>query len=302
MKRLVFFLILISAPLLANETVCKSYKALALVQDRQNELGYSDEQLNQWHKVKEPKSVAIVFHGLNMKPNKMKSIVSLLNESGSSVLNVTLEGHGNHFESFENVTQDKWLEDFHNAYCESELIAKKHSLPLYIFGYSTGATVAVAAELRNANYKFNKRLLMSPALVMTKMANMIRLLFPFEFMNIPSSNLNEYIAHKSTPIPAYKALFQLADEIKESTNSGKLNEAKTLVLMDPQDELVSFSGIRQLTSKHQLSNWSLYTVFTSEDRSKTRAPHHSIIDEFFTGPELWSEISERAKLFLKSGI
>ena len=303
MKLLALFILSILPGLAAAETsseLCKTYTKLEDIQSEQKKLGFSDARLTQWHKAEKEASVTVSIHGLNLKPDKMTDVIGLFNQSKSSVLNVTLQGHGENFESFEEVTKDKWVQEFHNAYCIAFNYASKKKIPLYFFGYSTGGTVAIAAKIRNEKYEFKKQVLMAPALKMTKFANLIRVIFPFEFLNIPSSNKNDYIAHKSTPIPAYKALFQLSDEILDNEEVN-LNNSETLILIDPRDELVSYEGLIEIIEDRGLSNWSMFTVFTSTDRSKTRAPHHSIIDEYFSGKEVWSQIATKTKSFLKTG-
>ena len=41
--------------------------------------------------------VALVIHGLNLRPDKMGSIISCLNTSGIDVLNLSLRGHGENY-------------------------------------------------------------------------------------------------------------------------------------------------------------------------------------------------------------
>lgn len=262
-------------------------------------LSQATQTAYKWHKVQNEKATALLIHGLNMRPEKMDAMIDVFNSAEISVLNLTLEGHGLEYEAFQNVNKEKWITNFKDAYSELKKYSEPLKLPRYLFGYSTGATVALAAEIRQNQPQFNKRILMSPAIKMTWVSNIVRILFPFSSLSLPSSNLNDFRRHGSTPMPAYKSLFELADEVSDGPKN-RLNNTPTLVIIDPKDEMVSLSSLRAMKAQKQLSHWDVFTVFTDVDYSKARAPHHSIIHEFFTGPKLWSEMSKEIKSFLNS--
>ena len=250
-----------------------------------------------WHTVKNERATALLIHGLNMRPSKMDALIRVYNDAKVSVLNLTLEGHGLDFEAFLNVTQDKWVANLNTAYKEVSAYSTKRNLPVYLFAYSTGAAVALAAEARHPDIVFNKRVLMAPAISMNWSARLIKLLFPFESLSLFSKNHKDFRQHDSTPIVAYKSLFALADEVIQSPKE-ILNRTPTLIIIDPKDELVDFESLKLMKHEKQLSQWELFSVFTDVKFSIAKAPHHSIFHEFFTGPIVWSKLSKKLKNFL----
>ncbi|MFC1789078.1 hypothetical protein ACFLZE_04095 [Thermodesulfobacteriota bacterium] len=85
-----------------------------------------------WFKAGTPdkiNGVALVIHGLNLRPVKMESIVTLLTDSGIDVLSLSLRGHGQNYfhevdvdssearmEAFKNVSYKLWMDETHRAY------------------------------------------------------------------------------------------------------------------------------------------------------------------------------------------
>src|SRR5271157_3010841 len=84
---------------------------------------------SQWFKIrrtKKTRGVALVVHGLNLRPERMESIITELNDTGIDVLNLSLRGHGNNYlknmnicsdgarlESFRTVTYSLWLNEIY---------------------------------------------------------------------------------------------------------------------------------------------------------------------------------------------
>ena len=95
-----------------------------------------DVQAERWYmkkRFKALKGVALVIHGLNLKPEKMNAIIADINEAGIDVLNVSLRGHGDNYvqrshasrdaqrlESFMTVTYSLWLQEFTKPIRKSE--------------------------------------------------------------------------------------------------------------------------------------------------------------------------------------
>jgi|GEM_PF-6880308 hypothetical protein len=66
------------------------------------ELTSSDDKSVQFYSIrrfKKLKGIALVIHGLNLKPEKMEPIITLFNQSGIDVLNLSLHGHGRNYVS-----------------------------------------------------------------------------------------------------------------------------------------------------------------------------------------------------------
>ena len=72
-------------------------------------IGNQDDS-TQWHKIKRTKKVkgvALVVHGLNLKPERMQSIITELNDAGIDVLNLSLRGHGNNYLRNPHLSDDR---------------------------------------------------------------------------------------------------------------------------------------------------------------------------------------------------
>ncbi len=98
-----------------------------------------------------PAGVVLVIHGLNLNPNRMKEIISILNDINLEVLLLSLYGHGNNFNkqtgkneskarlnSFKKVTYDKWKTETQLGYGIILKRAKQLNCPVYFVGYSLG--------------------------------------------------------------------------------------------------------------------------------------------------------------------
>ena len=84
------------------------------------------------------KGVALVIHGLNLRPDKMQTIISVLAESGMDVLRLSLRGHGENYthradineeqarlEAFKAVSYPLWLNEAYLAYTQVRETAKQ---------------------------------------------------------------------------------------------------------------------------------------------------------------------------------
>ena len=102
------------------------------------------------------KGVALVIHGLNLKPDKMDSIITLLTQFDIDVLKMSLSGHGKNYtpkihtgtgrarmETFKRVSFRLWREETYKAYDIAEKMSREKSVPLFLVGYSLGGLMGV---------------------------------------------------------------------------------------------------------------------------------------------------------------
>ena len=96
--------------------------------------------------------VALVIHGLNLRPSKMDAIISLLTASNIEVLSLSLRGHGQNYnhktnmrppnvrmEAFKNVSYQLWIEEALRAYHYARKRSDEQKVPLFLVGFSYGA-------------------------------------------------------------------------------------------------------------------------------------------------------------------
>jgi pimeloyl-ACP methyl ester carboxylesterase len=247
------------------------------------------------------RGVALVVHGLNLNPDRMVNLIRVLNTNGVGALRLSLTGHGDNFmpvpgldpdearmETFKTVSHRIWSEDFMAAYRKS--LQLKHQLkgPLFLVADSYGALLALEVSLNVPEVRFDRMVLFAPAVSLHKRNSIVRLLSPFPRLVIPSFSPGFYQANRGTPLAAYAVVFDTLARFQKSIGP-KINIA-TLVFIDPEDELVSFEGLRQLVRKHQLDRWRIHRVTKEKGRAATRI-HHLIIDPASVGQSTWNQMA-----------
>ena len=246
------------------------------------------------------KGAALVLHGLNLNPDKMRLMITLLTHSGIDVVKVSLSGHGKNYcqkwhideikarmETFKTVSYKLWINETYQAYDIAEKISREKHLPLFLVGYSLGGLLGVDLFATNSNVYFNRMVLLAPALHVNIMYNAIKFLLPFPKLVIPSFSSPSYRANFGTPVAAYRVLFDAIEHFHQNMTS-KLN-IPTLVLIDPRDELVSYEGIKQMIKSKGFDQWKLHLLKKTKNDAKKK-PRHLIIDESTVGKDSWDRM------------
>ena len=251
-------------------------------------------------KLKKPKAIALVCHGLNLKPLKMSSITDLLNSQGVKTYLVSLTGHRGNQDEMRDVSSGKWLKDLHGAYLLAKKKAEELKVPFYFVGYSLGGVLnemmmetQVLGEI-----KYDKVILFAPAISLRSYTYLILLTKALGNRTIlPSIPVGDYRANKGTSVAAYDALFTYIGTLDSKEQYKNLN-VPTLVFIDPKDELVSHSGLRNLIKSHNLSQWKLVTLNKSGLAKKGRKTYHIIIDKQSLGEDTWNKVKKTISDFL----
>jgi esterase/lipase len=271
----------------------------------------SDTSTTRWYKRKNPaelNGVALVIHGLNGRPDKMESIIAELTARGIDCLNLSLRGHGENYiplektdsagarmEAFKSVSYPLWKSEAYQAY---QIVKKKGGLygtPVFFIGFSMGGLLGVDLFASNANVKFDKMVLFAPALKMRNRNNLLKIFSPFPRLVIPSMAHRSYLSNSGTPIAAYNALFEMHDHLANNLDP-KIN-VPTVVFIDKQDELISFSGLQEMVRNQKLDQWKIHPV--KKDRTATEIKmHHLIIDEASLGQQMWKEMTDSTIMHL----
>lgn len=255
---------------------------------------FASDAASAWTWIRSPQTpargVAVLVHGLNLKPERMTEIGTLLSRNGIESLRVSLSGHRGDSAEFARVSRDTWLEDVRSAYREARKESDQRKLPLYFVGYSLGALLHL--DLLNndsgAEYRYDRMVLLAPAVSLRATSHLVKLLgfLGPEFV-VPSFGPGDYRANSGTPMAAYSALFESLERLEKS--GIRQGNTPTLIMIDPDDELVSRDGIAALIQRHSLSAWQLKHV---EKRSPTRerSHHHLIVTEETMGKDAWEHI------------
>lgn len=257
-----------------------------------------------WHQ-RQPNTklngVALVIHGLNGRPDKMEAIIEKLNVHGIDCLNLSLRGHGNNFSPINNteneaarmaafkfVSYPLWKTE---AYLAFQLVKKRSRLlgaPLFFIGFSMGGLLGVDLLASNPNVSFDKMVLFAPAIAMFKRNYLIKFLAPFPKLVVPSAGHQAYLANDGTPIAAYNAMFEMHAHFEANMDSIKIN-VPTVIFIDEEDELVSFSSLQKMVQNQNLDQWRIHPVKKDEATTEVKM-HHLIIDAASVGNKMWQKI------------
>jgi esterase/lipase len=273
-----------------------------------------EDDSSQWFRIRRTKTtrgVALVVHGLNLKPERMQSIIAELNDAGIDVLNLSLRGHGNNYlknmnvssdgarlESFRTVTYSLWMDEIYKAYLKVSERASKKNVPAFFIGYSLGGLMGCDLILSHPDVSYDRMVLFAPALNMTVESYLLKALMPFPNIVIDSLSPTSYRANEGTPMAAYKALFEAIEHFEKNAND-KLNKP-TLIFIDEKDEFVSCSKLREMITERNLDHWRIHVVQKDNDAGE-KISHHLIIDRDSVGQKMWKQIKDAIKEHLRVG-
>jgi len=247
------------------------------------------------------RGVALVIHGLNLRPDRMQPLIEQLTESGIDVLNLSLSGHGDNFasrdggdsskdrlESFKAVSYEQWISEACAAYRLARTKSHQRKVPLSLVGFSLGGLIGVDLFATFPGVRFETMALFAPALKIHSRSYILRVLSPFPGLTLPSFSPEGYRANNKTPIAAYNALFKAIDHLEKNA-SPKIN-VPTVIFVDEQDEFVSFRRLRTWVEDEKLDLWKFF-MLRQEASAKAVNIHHLIIDEPSTGKKVWKQMT-----------
>lgn len=239
----------------------------------------------------ESKGAVLIAHGLNLRPSKMNALAEHYYKSGFDVYRLTLSGHDGDMSAFKEVTAEKWLNEVVVAF--NEMKAKESAKPLHLLGFSLGGLAGYVAH-ESGFVAFDKIVLIAPPLQVTRTAGLVRSLFGFPSLMLPSKNNVDYRVHSKTPIAAYIALFDLIQEVK--VPASRLTEVPGLVFFSSQDEMVDTEKSTAFLSQTH-SQWAIHKV---EKVNATLKPvsYHLMIDEPSLGAKPFAEMLQKISEFI----
>ena len=251
------------------------------------------------------KGVALVIHGLNLRPDRMQPIIAKLTGSGIDVLGLSLRGHGENYThgngptegqarlaAFKSVSYQLWMNEAYLAYLQLKERAAEKGVPMFLTAFSLGGLIGLDLIATEPEVRFDKLILFAPAIRLRAAIYLERLLSPFPRMVIPSMAPKDYLANqKGTPIAAYNALFEGLDRFNQNADQ-KLN-VPTLVFIDRQDEFIPLQKLQDLVEKQGWNQWQFYMV--EKDKSvREETFYHHIIDASSTGESVWQDMMKAA--------
>jgi alpha-beta hydrolase superfamily lysophospholipase len=263
----------------------------------------NEKRSTRWYRkstFKKLRGVALVVHGLNLKPEKMGFLIALMNRTGIEILNVSLHGHGDNYlfsgmgdpeearlESFRTVTYQLWSAEVYTAYQRARQWAQRKGVPLFLVGYSLGGLLGCELQVSRSDVHFDRMVLFAPALKITQKPYLLKALMPFPDLVIDSLSPVDYRANAGTPMAGYKALFETLERFEKNIN-GRLN-VPTLVIMDRNDEFISYDKLQEMISAEKLDRWRMVVV-EKEPPEAVLYAHHLLIDETVVGKAMWAKM------------
>ena len=260
----------------------------------------SEKHSTRWYRkspLKRLRGVALVVHGLNLRPDRMEPLIALLNRAGIDALNVSLHGHGDNYfhgdgremqearlESFRTVTSRLWSAEVHSAYQKAKRRAQQKDVPVFLVGYSLGGLLGCELQVSKPDVYFDRMVLLSPALKITLQPYLLKALMPFPDFVLDSLSPESYRANAGTPMAGYKAMFETLDRFEKNMNE-KLN-VPTLIFMDRNDEFISYDELQEMVMGGRLDRWRMVAVEKDTPEAALYA-HHLLIDETVVGKEMW---------------
>jgi len=271
------------------------------------------DESSQWFKIKrtkKAKGMALVVHGLNLRPERMQSIITVLNDAGIDVLNLSLRGHGNNYakninvatddarlESFRTVSFVVWLDEIYRAYVKVRDRAARKKVPVFFIGYSLGGLMGCNLALSHPDVVYDRMVLFAPALNITVKSYLLKALMPFPNIVIDSLSPISYRSNEGTPMAAYKALFEAIEHFESNMND-KLN-TPTIIFIDEKDEFISCSTLIEMIVRKNLDQWQINVVQKDHDVEE-KISHHLIIDKTSVGENMWTQIKDIFKKHLNA--
>ena len=251
------------------------------------------------------RGVAVVIHGLNLQPERLRPLVDEVRRWGIGAVFCSLQGHGENYQplaeqpaaaarlaAFRQVSYAGWRGEILAAYQTAATLAAEYEAPIFLLAFSLGALLGCELLVTEPTMRFDRMALLAPAVALRPVSHLPYLLARWPRVAIRSFSPRAYRANPATPVAAYLTLRTALSNVQRHPTPA-LN-VPTLVLIDPQDELVSMRGIQRLIRRHNLTQWQLHPIRKQPTRPDARF-HHLIIDAECVGPVAWQGMLTQIK-------
>lgn len=239
----------------------------------------------------QPRALALVAHGLNLHPDRMRALCEHLRAAGTGVLRMALAGHRGDYAELEQVTPEAWLQDFAEAAGRLAALRARTGMPAdrprAFVGQSLGALTFCHYLLARPDVPgpaFTAALLLSPALALRLHAMLLKPVSALtRRLPIPSASSPADRLYGALPGSAYRALYRSLRCVQHGLAQRPLETPLTAVC-HPRDELVSVRGIERLITTGRLARAS-FELLTPDGSARGTA--HLGVDPGTLGTENW---------------
>lgn len=111
---------------------------------------------------------------------------------------------------------------------------------------------------------------------------------------LPSLTPAPYRAFRFTSLDTYAAMFDTVDALEHLARPARVGGVPTLLLVDPDDELVDVRRTEAWIAEHDLSGWQLHSL-------RSTRWHHLLLDPESAGWSAWLEVLFQLNAFLDHG-
>jgi esterase/lipase len=234
----------------------------------------------------------LVAHGMNLKPSRMRPLADAVcnTETRLSCRILTLAGHEEGSPSrMRQVTASAWKATMLDEI--RRIREQAGQRPVYFLGFSLGALMGAWAMQQFEENPFHSVVLLAPPIETHGYARLATLIPGPSHWTLPSRNHPEYRANDGTSLGAYRALFEIQDELR---NRARPRDDSVLVLVNPEDELVSASKLRRRADEARWGRWQIEDILTLRP-SLSPVYQHLFIDEPSMGREAWAHLVSRVR-------
>jgi pimeloyl-ACP methyl ester carboxylesterase len=235
------------------------------------------------------RGIVVLIHGLNNKPEVMDALAAEMNRRGFDTLRIALSGHR---PDKSTASKEKWIAE------TSEVLkglAREYSdKPLYIIGFSVGATAFIATLEQNPDIPVKKAVFLAPAIKLRSYSNLMRPLLPLSYIGCPIVTVmpKEYSAFTFPPLLFYRVLFELVDQLQAPKRAKTL---QTLLFLTKGDEFISYDKTLSWVESNKLP-WQTIEILPQATLKGSFA--HLIIDEPSLGRLEWQRMTDLIDKFL----
>lgn len=246
-----------------------------------------------WITPPDPVGAVVMIHGMNNTPESMAAFTEALIRLDYAVLRVRLSGHDPERGQRHGATRALWLEEVSAGFEQAK--ACYPTGPIIGFGYSLGGALAVS--WLDAGGVCDGLVLIAPSLRLRPTVQLVR---PLAWLSgvglaLPSLTPAKYRAFRFTSLDTYAAMFDTVDALDQLSRPDQVGGVPTLVLADPDDELVDVQQTETWITEQRLSCWQFHSV-------RSNPLHHLILDAESAGPSAWLEILSQVKAFLARNV
>lgn len=236
------------------------------------------------------KAVVVVTHGMNMQPSCMDALAADLARQGFEVYRPAFSGHCAGHGDYLHVKAADWEGDARRVHKTATLRAEALKKPLYLLAYSFTSLVfqTMAKEL-----PFAKRAYLAPPFA-TKFWYPVVRWIAGTFPDYSYGTLNPHCAANSRS--SGRSLLALEEFLQKwHAGAGKGDPTPLLAFAEPEDELVSFDGVKAEVAAN--GRWRVESI-SNRGHTLPKSYHHLIVDEPSLGTSEWNRLrSEVGKFF-----